>query len=79
MTKTIDREESEDEEKYREEFVNVLKNIKKDGTQGPVTTQDQRGQVMDDDDNREDAEDFLLDQEEELDFFAKQRKLAERK
>lgn len=34
---------------------------------------------MDDDDNREDAEDFLLDKEEDLDFFAKQRKLAERK
>jgi hypothetical protein len=54
-----------------------MKNLKTE--EKPAALLDQRGQVMDDDDNREDAEDFLLDQEEELDFFAKQRKLAERK
>lgn len=77
MTREMHREESEDEDNYRQEFLTSIKNLKTD--EPPPAKKDIKGQVMDDDDNREDAEDFLLEQEEELDFFAKQRKLAERK
>ena len=42
--------------------------------------QDKKGTMMENNDEREsDASDFQEEPEEEMDFFAKQRKMAERK